>query len=112
MWQVYRDADVLLYCDTFDRGNEIEEIQIVLKRCLDAKDLDSISEIPVVLCRTKGDLNLPFKDRQRVLRWAKFHNFPFISTSAKTPTNVDLVFETACRLAFLKAKKFELSRGD
>ena len=86
-----------LFCVRFLHSKALSIVMHdVLYRVRKSKDT------PIILCRTKADLNLPFKDRQKVLTWAKCHNVPFLSTSSKTPTNVDLLFEIACRVALSK----------
>ena len=95
LWSV----DCFVYCDTFEKGGEVQEMEQALSRCQKIKDVKDLSQLPVVLCRTKADLNLPFKDSRKVIGFAKANGYPLISCSAKTRTNVDLVFHTACRVA-------------
>lgn len=110
--QYYRNCDALIYCDSFEKGDEVEKIREVMETVLRIQDLQRFDQIPIIICRTKADMSLPFKNISKIMRFAKKNRIPVISTSAKTGTNVDLVFRTASRLAFSKSKRFQISMTD
>ena len=110
----FRTNHAIIFCDTFDEPGCVELMEEELKSFIRMqKDYTYIkptmdyNEIPFVICRTKSDLNLPFKERHRVLRFAKEINAPLICCSAKENINVDIVFETAARVAFAKHPYFQ-----
>jgi GTPase SAR1 family protein len=91
-----RECDVFLICSQFEKVGVVDALRSTYEKLCQARNQETV---PVVLVRTKSDLNLPFVEGGKVLKWAEQHGAGFVSTSAKTGRNVNKAFLMAAQMA-------------
>lgn len=89
-------VDGVIVCDLFNSERVMEALDTFALMARSTTRDGSLP--PMVLCRTKCDLELPFPQRRAVLQWCRENGVPFVSTSARKGINVHLAFETLARL--------------
>jgi hypothetical protein len=90
---VVQNCDFHLLCSTFE-SSCLEDLSDQAK--LMWKKYNSKGKILVI--RTQADRNLPFKNKLKVLEFCRVNELPFISCSAKTPSNIFKIFDTVLEM--------------
>ena len=84
---------VFMLCSTFEDFDARQRLDEGLESF---RQIVGKQELPdFIVVRTKSDLNLPFPDRDEVMKWCEQQNVPFFCTSAKHGTNVFESFTAA-----------------
>ncbi len=67
--------------------------------------------VSVILVRTMADLELPFVEREVVLKWVRKVGTGLVSTSSKTGLNVEEAFFMAVRLCVARGESVRLAKA-
>lgn len=87
-------ACCIVVVDTFTGTGRVKELKRSVETVIRLATADQ-SDIPMLVVRTKSDLEEPFEDKKKMLQWCKKNKYPFISTSAKCNINVERAFKLA-----------------
>ncbi len=107
--QWMRDSQAFLLCSPFEAPGSIKVLAAMYEQILKVKDVEAV---PVVLVRTKADLQLPFADKTMVMQWIERFGAGLVSTSSKTGVNVDEAFKMLTRIAVGMSQMVSPTRTD
>ena len=91
-----RESNVLIVCSRFDTPAVFGDVQLLCKSVANELADDPL----LVVVRTQADRGLPWIEFGKTLSFCRRNQFPLISCSAKTRTNIDFVFRVAARMYF------------
>lgn len=103
-----RECDVIMMCSIFSEAGTMARISQKLKALVGPHFRDNVS---VILVRTMADLELPFVEREVVLKWVRKVGTGLVSTSSKTGLNVEEAFFMAVRLCVARGESVRLAKA-
>jgi hypothetical protein len=99
MGEIIRYSNVVVLCDPFEKADCLLQLRETMQRIVSLKENEN--NFPVVIVRTKSDLQFPFPAKTEVLKFCQERKLPFLNASAKECINVKEVVQVAVFAAIL-----------